>query len=276
MTTELLREIALRLGITRPLVAVDLETTGTVPGVDRAIQIGIMRAQPNGDVREWSSFIDPGMNIPAEATLAHKITNDMIAGSPTFADLAGMLSTGLSDCDFIGQSVKFDLRMLDGEFTRVGVKWTYAGAYVIDTHRIDQVKDPRNLTALLKKYCGVDHPEAHEAMADVRASVRVLAGELAAYPDLPQTLAELHALLWPRDPRWVDEAGKLVWRNNEAAIGFGKNNGKTLRELVANDRSFLTWMLRNDFPDDVKDILRRALDGTFPVYIPPMPEQEAA
>jgi DNA polymerase-3 subunit epsilon len=271
--TSVLAAIAQQLQITRPLVCVDLETTGTVPGVDRIIQVGIMRAQPNGTVREWASFVDPQIDIPAEATLAHKITNEMVAGAPTFADLAPMLVTGLSDCDFIGQHVKFDLRFLEAEFARGGWTWSYADAAIIDTLRIDQIKAPRTLEALLEKYCGEEHPDAHEALADVRAAVNVLAGELRAYPDLPQTVAELHALLWPRDPSWIDAAGKIVWRNHDACLGFGKNNGRSLREVATRDRGFLEWMLRSDFPADVKEIVRNALDHKFPVHIP---QQEAA
>jgi DNA polymerase-3 subunit epsilon len=271
--TNVFAALARQLQITRPLVCVDLETTGKVPGVDRVIQIGVMRAQPNGDVREWSTFVDPQIDIPAEATLAHKITNEMVAGAPTFADLGPILMTGLSDCDFVGQHVKFDLRFLEAEFNRAGLPWSYSAAAIIDTLRIDQVKDPRTLEALLKKYCGEDHPEAHEALADVRATVNVLAGEFRAYPDLPQTVADLHALLWPRDPSWVDAAGKIVWRNHEACLGFGKNNGRSLREVASRDRGFLEWMLRNDFPADVKQIVRNALDNKFPVHIP---QQEAA
>ena len=120
--TETFAAIARRLRITRPLICVDLETTGKVPGVDRIIQVGIMRAQPNGDVREWASFVDPEIDIPAEATLAHKITNEMVADAPAFQDLAPMLATGLSDCDFVGQHVKFDLRVLEAEFQRLRMR----------------------------------------------------------------------------------------------------------------------------------------------------------
>lgn len=290
MTVELLRALAARLQIRRPLVGLDLETTGKVPDVDRIIQIGIIRALPNGDVREWSTFVDPQIDIPAEATLAHKITNEMVAGSPTFGDLAGMLLVGLSDCDFLGQNLKFDLRFLEAEFKRANRVWSYAEAGIVDTLRIDQVKDPRDLSSLLKKYCdGLDHPEAHEALADVRAAIQVFDGELRAYPDLPQTVRDLHDLCWPRDPRWIDAAGKLQWRNGEASIAFGKQfNGRTLSHMAAPchcdvrrhdrgcTRGYLEWMLTSDFPDDVKTIIRHALAGRFPVYVPPVVDQEAA
>jgi DNA polymerase-3 subunit epsilon len=274
MSVALLGQIAERLQIVRPLVVVDVETTGKVAGVDRIVQIAIMKAYPASNdpseitgVKEWSTFVDPQMVIPAEATLAHKITNEMIAGAPTWSDVAWKIYSGLVDVDFVGQNVRFDLRFLEAEFARVGIKWSYADAGVIDTLRIDQVRDPRDLTALLKKYCGEDHTDAHDAMADVSGTVKVLAGEFNAYPDLPSSVAELHALLFPRDPSWVDAVGKIVWRNQDACIGFGKWNGHALREVVTKDRRYLqTFILeKGDFPEDVKEIVRAALDGTFPI-----------
>lgn len=266
---RLFAEIAERLQITRPLVLPDVETTGKVPGVDRIVQIGIMKAYRSVaedgavHVTEWSSLVDPQMPIPAEATLAHKITNDMIAGAPTWTEIARKIFNGLIDVDFVGQNVRFDLRFLEAEFARVGFKFSYAEAGIIDTLRIDQVKDPRDLTALLKKYCGeTEFADAHDAMADVRATARVLAGEFRTYTDLPQTVAELHALLFPRDPSWVDAVGKIVWRGQDACIGFGKWNGVPLRSVP---KDYLSWMNGADFPDDVKQIIRNALDSKFPI-----------
>jgi DNA polymerase III subunit epsilon len=267
--TDPLRTIAAHLRITRPLVVVDVETTGTAFGVDRIIQIGILKAYPADEAGVikttfWSTFIDPQMSIPAEATLAHKITNAMIAGAPTWSDVARTICAGLVNVDFIGQNVKFDLRFLEAEFKRVGVLWGYADALIIDTLRIDQVKDPRDLAALLRKYCGEEHFEAlaHDALNDVNGTARVLAAQLEAYRDLPQSVAALHALLFPRDPSWIDAVGKIVWRNAEACVGFGEHNGKPLKTC---DKGFLRWMLRKDFADDVKQIVRDALDGKFPI-----------
>lgn len=280
--TESLRAIAQRLQITRPIVAIDLETTGTVVGVDRTVQIGVIKARREGDeivVTEWSTFVDPQLPIPAEVTLRHKITNEMVAGSPTFGDLAGKLYPGLSNCDFIGQNVKFDLRFLEGEFARVGRPWSYADACIIDTKRIDEILSPRTLEALVEKYLKRTITDAHDALADIRQTTEVLAVMLAEFPNLPQTVKGLHALLFPRDPSWVDAAGKVVWRNHEACIGFGGHNGKPLRTMAACTcgvppgrrhargctRGYLEWMVDADFAADIKSLVRDALDGRFPV-----------
>ena len=40
---------------------------------------------------------------------------------------------------------------------------------------------------------------------------------------------------------------------------------RVAQELAVTDRSFLEWVLRKDFSDEVKGICRNALDGRFPV-----------
>ena len=50
-----------------------------------------------------------------------------------------------------------------------------------------------------------------------------------------------------------------------ATVTFGEQAGTSLVDLAANDRSFLEWVLRKDFSDEVKEIVRNALEGRFPI-----------
>ena len=58
-------------------------------------------------------------------------------------------------------------------------------------------------------------------------------------------------------------------------VNFGKNAGRTLRELAANDPGFLRWIVRSDFSDEVKNIANDALMGKFPVRKNVQNEQQA-
>ena len=63
----------------------------------------------------------------------------------------------------------------------------------------------------------------------------------------------------------IDRTRRFKWSGDEAVVNFGKNSGRTLRDLAENDPGFLRWIVRNDFPDDVKQIASDALIGKFPV-----------
>ena len=43
-----------------------------------------------------------------------------------------------------------------------------------------------------------------------------------------------------------------------------KNSGRRLRDLASEDPGFLRWMLRSDFSDEVKTVIKNALAGEFP------------
>ena len=53
--------------------------------------------------------------------------------------------------------------------------------------------------------------------------------------------------------------------DNEVVVNFGKNAGRTLRDLAENDPGFLRWIVRSDFSDEVRTIANDALMGKFPV-----------
>jgi DNA polymerase-3 subunit epsilon len=265
---ELARALADHLTLTRPLVCVDLEATGLWPGVDRIVQIATAKVSPDGTVATWSSLVNPEQPIPAETTAIHGITDTMAADAPTFLQLAPTIEPILTGSDLTGYNVeRFDRRLLAAEFRRAGLADPTAGARIVDAYTIFLRQEPRSLDAALRFYGiedGLDSRQSHDASSDVEATVAVLVAQLQRYPDVPRTVAGLHDWLYPRDPNRVDADGKIVWRNGVATIAFGAQAGTSLAALAATDRGFLEWVLRKDFSDEVKAIVRDALAGRFP------------
>ena len=266
---RLAQELAAHLVLTRPLVCVDLEATGVWPGQDRIVQIATASIFPDGSLSTWSSLVNPEQPMPPAALAIHGITDAMVASAPTFAQLAPTIEPLLSDCDLTGYNVeRFDRRLLAAEFRRAGVENPTVDAHVIDAYTIFVRQEPRSLDAAVRFY-GVEEGQAdrqaHDASSDVEATVAVLAAQLNTYPDLPKTVDELHTWLHPSDPNHIDADGKLVWRDGVATVAFSAQAGTSLADLAANDRSFLEWVLRKDFSDEVKAIVQDALAGRCPV-----------
>ena len=266
---RLAQELAAHLVLSRPLVCVDLEATGIWPGKDRIVQIAAASIFPDGSVSTWSSLVNPGQPIPPVVTNIHGITDAMVVSAPTFAQLAPTVTALLSDCDLTGYNVeRFDRRLLAAEFGRAGFDDPMVGARVIDAYTMFVRKEPRGLDDALRFY-GVQQGQAtrqaHDARSDVEATVAVLAAQLRTYPDLPRTVDALHDWLNPSDPNRIDADGKLLWRDGVATVAFGAQAGTSLVDLASGDRSFLEWVLRKDFSDEVKAIVQEALEGRFPV-----------
>ena len=266
---RLAKELAAHLVLSRPLVCVDLEATGIWPGKDRIVQFAAASIFPDGSVSTWSSLVNPGRPIPPVVTNIHGITDAMVVSAPTFAQLAPTVTALLSDCDLTGYNVeRFDRRLLAAEFGRAGFDDPMVDARVIDAYTMFVRKEPRGLDDALRFYGVQDGPatrQAHDARSDVEATVAVLAAQLRTYPDLPRTVDALHDWLNPSDPNRIDADGKLLWRDGVATVAFGSQAGTSLADLASSDRSFLEWVLRKDFSDEVKTIVQEALEGRFPV-----------
>ena len=88
--------------------------------------------------------------------------------------------------------------------------------------------------------------------------------ELAKHPELPRELGELAEYSDMSDPDAVDKSRRFKWSGDEVIVNFGKYAGRPLREIAENEPGFLRWIIKNDFPDDVREIAGNALIGKFP------------
>lgn len=246
--------------LTRPLVFFDLETTGIDLYQDRIVQIGAIQMLPNGEKKEWEWLINPTIPIPKEAFDIHGITNGMVQDKPTFGELADQLSALFFDADLGGYNVRnFDIPMLVNEFNRIGMAFDTESVAIIDSYAIWRAKEPRTLEAAYEKYCGKTLVNAHDATVDIRAALDVFEGQMQYYQDIPKTAEALHELTFPKDPDSYDAEGKLKFVDGVLTINFGKNKGKTLPELAANDPGYLEWILSGSFSEKIKSAVRDVL-----------------
>lgn len=276
--------------LARPLVGVDLETTGTNPRKDRIVEIGLEIFEPTVEgivVKEHRTLVNPTVPIPQGATDTHGITNedmkrcrlcrrfaeehdqqeatDETALScpgfkawPTFQQLAPRLAQVLTGVDIAGFSVLgFDVQCLDAEFKRHGVEWNYDTTRFVDGLRLKQIIQPRNLTTCCEE-AGIPLENAHSALNDIKSSTRLIAHYLDNHPFLPRTVDALHELCFADR---YDPDGKLRWQDGELVVGFGEHKGVPLRDVP---RTYLNWIIRKDFSDKVKQTCRDALKNIYP------------
>ena len=77
----------------------------------------------------------------------------------------------------------------------------------------------------------------------------------------------LHRFCNPDEGKYLDRQRKLLWNDaGEAEFTFGKFSHKTLQDVCAqaDGRGYIEWILKKDFSEDLKTVLREALDGVFP------------
>ena len=248
------------LPLDRPLVVFDTETTGTNPRTDRIVEIACVKVHPDGRRETWERRLDPGVPIPPGSTAIHGISDGDVAGRPRFSDVAVELAAFLEGCDLAGYNITgFDLPALRIEFLRAGLVFDISERRLVDAQRIFFAKEPRHLTAAARFFCQVEHNGAHGALSDAEMTLQVLAGELLRYEDLPRSVSELHALFCAGLDQDLDPEGRFRLVNGEPTVNFGKNRGRTLKDMSRQEPGFLRWILKGDFSSSVKEIARRFL-----------------
>jgi DNA polymerase III subunit epsilon len=263
------------LTLSRPLVVFDLETTGLDVNLDRIVQFAFIRVDPDKLVTEWQELVHPGIPIPPEASRVHHITDAAVADKPGFAAFAGRITDFLRGCDLAGfNAARFDLQLLQAEMDRAGSPLDVSDRRMVDAQAIFHQRERRDLTAAYRFYCNKELTGAHDALADARATLEVLQGQLEKYPDLPREVPRLAAALVPRDDgTWVTADRKFYWRYNQAFVAFGKHKGKTVQWVHENAPDYIQWMLGTELIDETRAMLTEVLEGRYPQKVENTAEQ---
>lgn len=118
---DILREIFHRVKLERPIVILDVETTGLSVDADRIVELGAVKIRPDLQITAYLGRFNPGIPISPDATAVHGITDADVADLNPFAASADMLKASLTDVDLAGYNIRrFDVPILQAEFARTG------------------------------------------------------------------------------------------------------------------------------------------------------------
>lgn len=242
----------MQLILKKPIIFFDLETTGLNFTHDRIVEISIIKVLQNGEEVRKTWRVNPEMHIPEETSEIHHIYDDDVKDKPTFKQIAKMLADVFRGCDLAGfNSNRFDIPMLDQEFRKAGANIDLKKARFVDVQTIFHKKEPRNLVAAYRYYCGKELDGAHSANCDTEATYEVLKAQLDKYEDLPNDIEKLSE--YSSQNRNVDFMGRLIYDDkNREVVNFGKHKGKLAEEVLRIEPAFYDWVMRSDFTEDTK------------------------
>ena len=256
----------MNLKLNRPLLFFDIESTGLNIATDSIIELSFVKVFPDGEERiktwrilPWDYVTRSQRPIAPSASAVNGVKDEDLKDCPRFFEVVDEVVEWIGDSDLAGfNSAKFDLPMLAEEIERIRF---YMGKDIpvnlhekkmVDVQTIYHFKEPRNLKAAYRFYCGGDDFEnAHTAEADTVATYKVLKGQLDMYDDLKNDVDALSSI--GGRPRIVDYAGRLYFNDDkEAVISFGKHMGRTAREVYRTEPSYFSWIMNGEFTLDTK------------------------
>jgi DNA polymerase-3 subunit epsilon len=264
----------MKLNLTRDLCFFDVESTGLNILRDRIIQLAIIKVKADGSPdEELNMLINPGMVfISQEAYEVHGISAKDVANKPTFDKVAKEIYDFIGDSDLAGyNSNRFDVPMLMEEFARAGIDFEIASRRLIDVQRIFYKMEPRTLSAAVKFYCNKSLENAHDAMADVQATIDVFKGQIERYQDLDfeekdGTVVEKplrndmdSIYKFTNDLSLIDVTNRLKYNNEgEVVFNFGKYQNQRVIDVITKvDPNYYRWILEKDFSVQVKRTIKQ-------------------
>ncbi len=252
----------------------DLESTGLNVIRDRILQIGIIKYFKDGrEPAELEMLINPGIPISAEAMAVHGITPKDVANKPVFAQVAQQIFDFIGNADLAGYNIsRFDVPLIMEEFARAGLDFDVEKRRLVDVQRIFYKMEPRNLKAALRFYCDKEMEDAHDAMADVRATIDVFKGQLQRYEGVDHRdddgkvtptpiVNDMQALHdFTQDTNAIDVTNRLKYNEQgEIVFNFGKYTGVPVMKVLEQEFNYGHWILNKEFSVQVKSIVRKLM-----------------
>ena len=250
------------LQLARPIVFIDLETTGINIALDRIIEIAIIKILPDRTKLVKHKFINPQMPIPEASSAIHGITDDKVKDAPIFKDVANELKQFIDNADLSGyNSNRFDIPLLMEEFLRSGIILDMNNRRMLDVQTIFHMMEKRTLGAAYKFYCQKELLDAHSAEADASATWEILEAQLTRYENLGNTVETV--LQFTGEEKYVDFARRFIMDKDVEVFNFGKHKGRCVAEVLKSEPQYYDWMMKGDFPLHTKQKLTEIFNRTL-------------
>jgi predicted DnaQ family exonuclease/DinG family helicase len=152
--------------VDRTLVALDLETTGLSPRLDRMIEVGAVRFRGDQVLATFQSLVRPEVPIPRAVQELTGIRDADVAAAPSPEEVLAQLIDFVGESGVVAHSGNFDLSFL--------VEGDAAPGYelfdTLDLARIVLPVAPSHSLPHLSRQLGLHHPHPHRALSDADAA----------------------------------------------------------------------------------------------------------
>lgn len=166
------KDILLRT-FSQGVIAVDLETTGLSPLVDKIIELSAIKVTPSG-IDIFDQLIDPEILIPPHTIEIHGITDEMVKGKPKLADVLTKFIEFVGDLPLIAHNAKFDIGFLVFQAHKHGMSFGRSNVYCSCKYARSAIKNmPNYKLGTLSSELKIPLENHHRALDDAIASLLI-------------------------------------------------------------------------------------------------------
>lgn len=151
-------------------IALDIETTGLVPGKDNIIEIGALKVRGSKVVDRYSVLINPERPIPEKIVQLTGIDETMLKFAKRWDEIERSLLEFLEDDVLLGHNILFDYSFLKANFARNNIKFEKMGMDTLTLSKYFHGDLPSKSLVNMCAYYRIINESAHRAYSDAKAS----------------------------------------------------------------------------------------------------------
>ena len=249
------------------IVCIDTETTGLSKSTDRVIQLSMQKfdAETGETIMEKDWYIKPTGNWKMEPTAqaVHGISKEFIEeNGVSLKSIFDEIMEMIDECPILTYNgTSFDIAFLQREFEREGLEAHLDTHKYIDAFDIEKRMNSHKLADVYRRLFGEDFEDAHNSMADVRATTRVYLEQVKRYDEvvIKESIDSTtqHTQISPEGFVTINEEGTLVFN-------VGKYKLHPVAEVCKKDPGYIKWLFTPNNGDNViTNITKRAIKKDY-------------
>ena len=153
----------------RIYIAIDVETTGLVAGVDELIEVAAVKFRGDAILEQYSQLVCSAQALPLKITRLTGITPEDLAVAPRFNDIGPDFVRFVGTHPIVGHSVGFDLGMLRAQ----GMNFAQPSYDTFELATLLVPEAPVYTLVALAQRLGIPLADAHRALNDATATAHV-------------------------------------------------------------------------------------------------------
>lgn len=244
--------------MSKHIVAFDVETTGLSFTSDYIIQLAAVKFDTDFNIIDSMKYIVKPIKdfeIAEGAQEKHGITKEYVLETGTDLKIvAEEFLKFIDGCDMLSYNGRnFDVRMISKDFASVGLQFDINRVFY-DSMLLEIKLNPRTLETIYKKYTGQELIDAHDALADVLATIEVFKYQVQSFANQDITLDDIMQM---DESKIFCIDGMIKHDGDNILFAKGKYKDVEFMDVARKDVGYIKWFMTNpDFDYHTKQTLR--------------------
>ncbi len=227
---------------------IDLEMTGLNARTEKIIEIGAGKIRDGEIVETYKRLLSPGRKLSEETIRITGITDEMLTGCPTFAEIKDEFLDFLGEDVLLGHNVIFDYSFLKKAVINESPKGSRFEKKGIDTLKIARrflPGDQKKQLPTLCEYYGITY-HAHRALDDAMATFRLYETLWQSYYEAGPDIFEPKPLVY-QVKKESPVMAKQIAQITRLSQQYGIECPYELEKMTKNEASRYIDKLRSSF-----------------------------